>query len=53
MTVRKILLLILVAFVIFLVMNSPTEAADLVKNTQHFFGRLFTSLTRFIDSFHH
>ncbi len=44
-------MLLLVAFLIFFVVNSPTDAAALVKNTQHLLARLFTSLTKFIDSF--
>ncbi|MDQ2835794.1 MAG: hypothetical protein M3Y42_07645 [Actinomycetota bacterium] len=51
MTGRKIVLLLVVAFLIFFVMNSPTDAAAVVKNTQHLLGHLFTSLTKFIDSF--
>lgn len=51
MTGRKIVLLLVVAFLIFFAINSPADAAAVVKNIQHLLGHIFTGLTRFIDSF--
>jgi hypothetical protein len=48
---RKIGLLLVVAFLIFYVVNSPTDAAAVVKNSQHVVAHGFNSLTQFIDSF--
>ncbi len=48
---RKIGLLLAVAFVVFFVVNSPADAASLVKNTQHLLGHVFTGISRFINSF--
>jgi hypothetical protein len=49
---RKIVLWLVVAFVIFYIMNSPSDAAQLIKNIQHLLGHIFTGLQRFLDSFH-
>jgi len=49
--IKKIGLLLLVAFLIFFVVNSPTDAAAMVKNIQHLLGHGFTSISKFIDSF--
>jgi hypothetical protein len=51
-TGRKIVLWLVVAFLIFYMMNSPTDAAATIKNTQHFLGHVFTGLQRFLNSFH-
>jgi len=48
---RKIFWLLLIAFLLFLVFNSPSDAAALVKNLQHLLGHFFSSVTKFIDSF--
>jgi hypothetical protein len=48
---KKIVLWLVIAFIIFYIMNSPSEAAALVKNIQHLLGHIFSGLTRFLDSF--
>ena len=48
---KKIGLLLLIAFLIFFVVNSPADAAAVVKNIQHLLGRGFTGLSEFIRSF--
>ena len=48
---RKIFGLLLIAFIIFFVFNSPDDAAHVVKNLQHVLAHLFRSLTRFLDNF--
>lgn len=48
---RKIVALLLVAFIAFFVFNNPSDAAHLVKNIQHLLAHLFRSITTFIDSF--
>lgn len=51
MSGRKIVLWLVVAFVIFYMMNSPDDAAAIIKNTQHTLAHIFTGLQRFLDSF--
>jgi hypothetical protein len=34
------------------IMNSPSDAAQIIKNIQHLLGHIFTGLQRFLDSFH-
>ncbi len=51
MIAKKLGLFLLVAFVIFFIVNSPTDAAAIVKNIQHLLGHGFTSISKFIDSF--
>ncbi len=51
MTGKRIGLLLLVAFLIFFIVNSPADAAQVTKNAQHFVGHLFDGASRFIDSF--
>lgn len=51
MTGRKIVLWLLVAFLIFYIMNSPSDAAAIVKNIQHLLGHIFNGLQKFLDSF--
>ena len=48
---KKTGLLLLIAFLIFFVVNSPADAAAVVKNTQHVLGHGFDSLSEFIRSF--
>jgi hypothetical protein len=48
---KKIGMLLLIAFVIFFIVNSPTDAAAVVKNTQHLIAHGFESISEFIKSF--
>jgi hypothetical protein len=48
---RKIGIWLLIAFLIFFVVNSPDDAAAVVKNIQHLLGHGFTSISEFIRSF--
>jgi hypothetical protein len=50
-TGKKIGLWLLIAFLIFFIVNSPTDAAAVTKNIQHLLGHLFDGAVRFIDSF--
>ena len=50
MTARKFWTLVLIALLIFFVVNSPTDAANVVKNTQHLIGHGFQSISQFIKS---
>jgi len=45
---RKILSVLAVLFMIFYVINSPAEAAAIVKSTQHVVAHGFNSLSEFI-----
>jgi hypothetical protein len=47
---KKIGLLLFVAFLIFFVVNSPADAAAVVKNIQHLLGHGFTSISEFLRS---
>jgi hypothetical protein len=47
---KKIGMLLLIAFLIFFVVNSPTDAAAAVKSIQHLLGRGFTSISEFVRS---
>ncbi len=49
--IKKLGLLLLVAFLIFFVVNSPADAAAVVKNTQNLIVHGFESLSEFIRSF--
>lgn len=51
MVAKKIGLVLLVAFLIFFIVNSPTDAAAVVKNIQHLLGHGFNSISEFIRSF--
>ena len=51
MTGKKIGLLLLIAFLVFFIVNSPADAAAVTKNIQHFLGHLFNGMTKFVDSF--
>jgi hypothetical protein len=51
--VKKIGMLLLIAFLIFYVVNSPTDAAAAVKSIQHVLGRGFTSISEFVRSLQH
>jgi hypothetical protein len=48
--VKKILLFILVAFLIYAVFKYPSLAADFVQNIWDFFVQLFESLFSFFNS---
>jgi hypothetical protein len=48
---KKIGMLLLIAFLIFFVVNSPADAAAVVKNVQHLLGHGFASISEFIRSF--
>jgi hypothetical protein len=48
---KKTGLFLLIAFAIFFVVNSPADAAAVVKNTQHVLGHGFASFSEFIRSF--
>lgn len=48
---RKIGLVLLVAFLVFFIVNSPADAATVVKNSQHVLGHVFTGISSFINSF--
>ena len=48
---KKIGMLLLIAFLIFFVVNSPADAAAIVKNGMHLLGHGFTSIREFIRSF--
>jgi hypothetical protein len=47
---KKIGTLLLIAFLIFFVINSPTDAAAAVKSIQHLLGHGFTSISEFVRS---
>lgn len=49
--IKKLGGLLLIAFLIFFVVNSPADAAALVKNTQHVLADGFESIAEFIRSF--
>ena len=51
MIAKKIGMLLLIAFVIFFIVNSPADAAAVVKNIQHLLGHGFNSISEFIRSF--
>lgn len=48
---KKIGMVLLIAFLIFFIVNSPDDAAAIVKNVQHLLGHGFTSISEFIRSF--
>ncbi|HEX8080383.1 MAG TPA: hypothetical protein VF557_09250 [Jatrophihabitans sp.] len=49
--VKKLGVLLLIAFLIFFVVNSPADAAALVKNIQQVLADGFESIAEFIRSF--
>lgn len=49
--IKKLGGLLLIAFLIFFVVNSPADAAALVKNIQHLLADGFESIAEFIRSF--
>lgn len=51
--VKKIGVLLLIAFLIFFVVNSPTDAAAVVKSIQHLLGHGFASISEFVRSLQH
>jgi hypothetical protein len=48
---KKLVGLAVGVFIIFFVVNSPTNAAEIVKSSQHLIGHGFNSLSQFIKSF--
>lgn len=50
---RKIVGLLLIAFILFYVFNNPSDAATLVKDIQHLLAKFFTSITKFLDNLVH
>lgn len=47
---KKIATIIVVLFVVFFVVNSPKDAADVVKSTQHLLAHGFTSVSEFVKN---
>ncbi|HEY2041428.1 MAG TPA: hypothetical protein VGH11_02040 [Jatrophihabitans sp.] len=50
MDLKKIILFLLLLFVVFFVVNSPTDAANIVKSTQHILAHGFNSMSTFIKN---
>jgi hypothetical protein len=48
---KKIGMVLLIAYLIFFIVNSPEDAAAIVKNIQHLLGHGFASISEFIRSF--
>lgn len=48
---KKLLTLAVGVFLIFFVVNSPSDAANVVKSAQHVVGHGFNSISQFIKSF--
>lgn|GEM_PF-6778520 len=51
MTTRKIALWLLIAFIIYLIVNDPDDAVMVTKSIEHLLGQLFEGGVRFIHSF--
>jgi hypothetical protein len=49
-TIRKIATVLAVFFVVFFVVNSPTNAADIVKSGQHVLAHGFNSMSEFVKN---
>ena len=49
--IKKLGVLLLIAFLIFFVVNSPADAAELVKDVQRVLADGFESIAEFIRSF--
>lgn len=47
---KKIATIIVVLFVVFFVVNSPKDAADVVKSTQHLLAHGFASVSEFVKN---
>lgn len=47
---KKIATIIVVLFVVFFVVNSPKDAADVVKSTQHLLAHGFNSVSEFVKN---
>ena len=45
---KKIVTILVILFVVFFVVNSPTDAANVVKSTQHILAHGFSSVSEFI-----
>ncbi|CAN5567823.1 hypothetical protein BH10ACT8_BH10ACT8_30420 [soil metagenome] len=50
MNVRKIMSILVILFVVFFVVNSPKDAADIVKSAQHILAHGFSSVSEFIKN---
>jgi hypothetical protein len=50
LTGKKIVTLALLLFVVFFVVNSPKDAADIVKSSQHILAHGFTSMSEFVKN---
>jgi hypothetical protein len=48
--IKKIVMLLVLAFAIFYVVTKPAAAANLVESTASFIGDLFTSVVRFFGA---
>ena len=47
---KKIATILVVLFVVFFVVNSPKDAADVVKSTQHLLAHGFNSVAEFVKN---
>jgi hypothetical protein len=47
---RKIATILVVLFVVFFIVNSPKDAAAIVKSGQHILAHGFTSISEFINN---
>ncbi|UQX89704.1 hypothetical protein M6D93_06800 [Jatrophihabitans telluris] len=47
---KKITTIIVILFIVFFVVNSPKEAADIVKSTQHVMAHAFSSMSEFVKN---
>lgn len=50
MSLKKIVTILVIGFIVFFVVNSPKDAADVVKSTQHILAHGFTSVSEFIKN---
>jgi hypothetical protein len=48
--IKKIVMLLVLAFAVFYVVTKPAAAANLVESTASFIGDLFTSIVRFFGA---
>ena len=47
---KKIATILVILFVVFFVVNSPKDAADIVKSAQHILAHGFQSVSEFIKN---
>jgi hypothetical protein len=47
---RKIASVLAILFAVYFVVNSPKDAADIVKSTQHIVAQGFTSMSEFVKN---